>query len=90
MFVLIKTPAFLRCLKRFLRKHRDLCEEVADVLHLLEQNPFDPKLRLHPLGGDLAGFHAVSVTYSYRITLILRIDEKEVRLIGIGSHDDVY
>ena len=47
-------------------------------------------MRLHPLIGDLAGFHAVSVMYSYRITLIVRIDEKKIQLVGIGSHEDVY
>ena len=37
-----------------------------------------------------AGIHAVSITYSYRITLTLKITEKGIILLDIGSHDEVY
>ena len=47
-------------------------------------------LRLHPLSGELEGLHAVSLTYVYRITLTLRITKKEIVLLDIGSHDEVY
>jgi hypothetical protein len=40
--------------------------------------------------GKLAGCYAVSLTHSYRITLTLLITEKEIILLDIGSHDDVY
>lgn len=30
------------------------------------------------------------LTYSYRITLTLLITEKEISLLDIGSHDEVY
>jgi mRNA-degrading endonuclease YafQ of YafQ-DinJ toxin-antitoxin module len=33
---------------------------------------------------------AVSLTYSYRITLTLQITENEILLLDIGSHDEVY
>ena len=33
---------------------------------------------------------AVSLTYSYRITLTLQITEHEILLLDIGSHDEVY
>ena len=33
---------------------------------------------------------AVSLTYVYRITLTLRITKKEIILLDIGSHDEVY
>jgi len=54
------------------------------------RDPFQPHLELHPLTGKLAGCHAVSLTYSYRITLTLFITEQEIVLLDIGSHDEAY
>jgi len=56
----------------------------------LRADPFEPSLRLHPLTGKLQGMQAVSLTYSYRITLTLQITEHEILLLDIGSHDEVY
>ena len=49
-----------------------------------------PSLRLHPLKGRLAGLHAVSISISYRITLKLIIKEKELILVNVGTHEEVY
>lgn len=89
-YALIWTPAFIRTAKRFLKKHPDLRGVFSDVLHRLECDPCDPELRLHPLQGRLAGKHAVSLTYSYRIVLTLLLSEDEILLLDIGSHDEVY
>ena len=70
--------------------HPELKKPLAKALRHLEANPFLPSLRLHPLGGELEGLHAVSVTYAYRITLTLRVTKKEIVLLDIGSHDEVY
>jgi len=56
----------------------------------LESDPHQPRLQLHALGGSLSQYHAVRVTYAYRIVLILLVDEQQITLIDIGSHDDVY
>lgn len=32
---------------------------------------------------------AVSLTYSYRLTLLVKVTEREIVLLDIGSHDDV-
>jgi mRNA-degrading endonuclease YafQ of YafQ-DinJ toxin-antitoxin module len=90
LWALIETPAYARALRRFLRKHPDLERAHADVIRLLSRDPHATALRLHPLGGALAGQHAVSVTYSYRITITLTIVEHEIVLLNIGSHDEVY
>ena len=89
-YTLIVPPSFQRQAKKFLKAHPNLRVAVAEVLRGLEEDPFQPWLRLHPLRGDLAGCHAVSVTYSYRITIILQLTEREIILLDIGSHDDVY
>ncbi len=90
MYELIWTPHFERQLRRFRRAHPEMKQRIARTLAGLQADPLQPHLRLHPLHGDLAGQHAVSITHSYRITLILRISEREVTLLDIGGHDEVY
>ena len=89
-FTLVWTASFKRTAKKFLARHRDLTDTFSLVLHKLESNPYDSELRLHPLSGRLAGKHAVSLTYSYRIVLRLEITENEIILHDVGSHDEVY
>ena len=60
------------------------------VFRALEDDPFQPSLRLHPLSGKLRGKHAVSLTHDYRITLTLVVSEQTITLIDIGTHDEVY
>lgn len=88
---IITTPQqFLRQARRFFKKHPDLKPRFAEVITNLQHDPFQPALRLHPLARKLAGCHAVSLTYSYRITLTLLVTEEEIILLDIGSHDEVY
>ena len=89
-FTLVWTASFTRTARKFLARRRDLVGVFSLVLHKLERNPYDPELRLHPLSGRLAGKHAVSLTYSYRIVLRLEIAESETILHDVGSHDEVY
>ncbi len=65
-------------------------EKLAAALRDLESDPFQPHLEYHSLGGRLKGFQAVSITYSYRIILTIEIADKEIILLDIGSHDEVY
>ena len=60
------------------------------VFRALEDGPFQPSLRLHPLSGKLRGKHAVSLTRDYRITLTLVVSDQTITLIDIGTHDEVY
>ncbi|HJS67399.1 MAG TPA: hypothetical protein VJ760_08745 [Nitrospiraceae bacterium] len=90
MYVLLTTGHFDRRVVKFTRAHPELKKPLAKVLKHLEADPFIQSLRLHPLTGELEGLHAVSLTYVYRITLTLRITKKEIVLLDIGSHDEVY
>jgi len=81
---------FLRRARKFFKKHPDLKKPFAEVVEDLRQDPFQPHLELHALGGKLEGCYAVSLTYGYRITLTLMVTEKEIILLDIGSHDEVY
>ena len=90
MYVLLTTGHFDRRVVKFTRAHPELKKPLAKVLKNREADPFMLSLRLHPLSGELEGLHAVSLTYVYRITLTLRITKKEIVLLDIGSHDEVY
>ena len=90
MYALIWTEQFSRAVKKFIRKQPELKSGLAETLSDLEKDPMKPNLKLHALSGQLKGMHALSLTYSYRITLTIKIVEGEIILIDIGSHDDLY
>lgn len=90
MYTIGASDSFLRRAKKFFKKHPDLKKTFAEVVDDLRKDPFQPHLELHSLGGKLEGCYAVSLTYSYRITLTLMVTEKEIILLDIGSHDEVY
>ena len=81
---------FLRKSAKFLRKHPERRADFEAALDGLRSDPFQPSLRLHPLAGSLQGFHAVSLTFEYRIVLVLRVEKRHITLINIGSHHEVY
>jgi mRNA-degrading endonuclease YafQ of YafQ-DinJ toxin-antitoxin module len=89
-FALVTTQHFERRARKFLRKHPDLRQALRDTLDDLSQDPFQPKLKLHPLSGNLGGVQAVSLTYSYRVTMLVRVTEQEIVLLDIVTHDEVY
>ncbi len=90
MYRLVWTNTFSRTARKFLKKNPDLRSEFERTLKQLEENPAHPKLRLHPLKGHLADKHAVSLTYSHRIVLVLVLDEGEIVLLDVGTHDQTY
>ncbi len=87
---LVTTAFFERRARKFLTKHPDLRPRFIQTLEQLRSDPFEPSLKLHPLTGKLQGMQAISLTYSYRITLTLQVTEHEILLLDIGSHDEVY
>lgn len=89
-YKLIFTERYTRIAKRFLQRHPDMARAYVKTLALLEVNPQHPSLRLHALGGRLAGVQSVSINLSYRITLQLLITEQAIVLLNVGDHDAVY
>lgn len=90
MFNLVTTDYFLRRARKFLRKHPDLRQRFAQVVDDLKADPFAPHLAYHHLGGKLRDVQAISITHDYRIILTIRITEREIILLDIGSHGEVY
>jgi mRNA-degrading endonuclease YafQ of YafQ-DinJ toxin-antitoxin module len=89
-FQLVFTERYNKLAARFLKRHPDLEKPYLKTLQLLELNPHHPSLRLHALGGRLQGLHSVSINLSYRITIELLIQDKEIFLVNVGDHDAVY
>ena len=89
-FKLIFPASYRKRETAFLAKHSDLRERYFKTLLLLEQNPFHPSLRLHPLQGMLTGLHSASISLKYRITLELELREQEIVFVNVGSHGEVY
>jgi mRNA-degrading endonuclease YafQ of YafQ-DinJ toxin-antitoxin module len=89
-FRLVFTDSYIRRAKKFLRRHPQILGQYEKTLQLLEMNPRHPSLRLHNLEGALSGLSSVSINISYRIVLELLIQDRDIILIDIGSHDQVY
>jgi addiction module RelE/StbE family toxin len=90
VYTIVTPEQFLRQARKFFKKHPDLKTRFARVLRDLQVDPSQARLALHPLGGKLAGCHTVHLTHSYRLTLTLLITEREIILLDIGGHDEVY
>jgi mRNA-degrading endonuclease YafQ of YafQ-DinJ toxin-antitoxin module len=90
MYTLVWTAHFTRAAGKFVKRHPELKKKVALILRDLEKDPFQPHLDYHHLGGKQTGVQAVSITDSYRITMTVIITKKEIILLDIGSHDEVY
>jgi mRNA-degrading endonuclease YafQ of YafQ-DinJ toxin-antitoxin module len=90
VFTLVWTSWFARAAKKFVKRHPELREKFAAILRDLEKDPFQPHLKFHHLGGRIKGIQAVSITDKYRVTLDVIITDREVILLDVGSHNDVY
>ncbi|MGD9971134.1 MAG: type II toxin-antitoxin system YafQ family toxin [Sulfuricurvum sp.] len=85
-----KEKSYLKREVKFFKKHPELLDKYVVILKKLSNDPFESSLKLHKLQGNLEKFHAVRLTYEYRIVLILMIVDERIILVDIGTHDDVY
>lgn len=90
MYTFIWSAGFSRSAEKFIKKHPDLRNKFASILRDLENDPFQPHLKYHQLGGVFKNVQAVSITYSYRITLTIVVTDSEIILLDVGSHEEVY
>lgn len=89
-FALVFTEQYNRRAARFLKQHPELRQHYLKTLQLLQANPWHPSLRLHALRGKFEGLHSVSINLSYRITLELLIQDRQIIPVNVGDHDAVY
>ncbi len=89
-YKITRTDKYLKKLIKFLKTHPNLQVKYEKTIELLEINPHHPSLRLHKLQGNLNGFFSISIDLSYRILIDFIITDKEIILLDIGTHDEVY
>ncbi len=87
---LVYTNSYLKRATKFVKKHPELLIQYEKTLKILEVNPYHPSLRLHQLKGNLKDLYSVSINISYRIILQLYIIDKEIILVNVGHHKDIY
>ena len=90
MYRLIFTQSYEEKAKRFLKKHPEIKSQYAKCLTLLELNPFHPSLRLHQFKTARFTGYSVSINLSYRISIEFLVMEKEVLLVSVGDHQEIY
>jgi len=90
LFLIDKDDIFIKKSKKFFKKHPDLIDKFKSIILQLENDCKSPSLKLHKLQGKLKEFHAVSLTYKYRVVILFKIEDKKIILVDIGTHDEVY
>ena len=71
--------------KKSVKKYSAHREQIKKRVTIFIEDPFDPRLRTHKLGGELSGYYSFSVTYHIRI-LFEFIDDNTVGFIDMGTH----
>ena len=85
---------FKRAFKRTLRKHSERVSAIEETLTVLATDPFNIRLETYKLKGRLEGAWACSAGYDLRIVFDFvgspGQKEKDIFLISVGTHDEVY
>ena len=89
-YKLIYTDSYIDKAKGFVKKHPELISQYEKTLKILENDPQHPSLRLHRLKGKLKDLYSISINISYRITLEFYFKDREIVLVNVGHHDEVY
>ena len=89
---LLWTPAFVRAMRRFVKKHPQAEAKVRSVLEQLAADALEPSLKAHKLGGVMVDSWTCSAGYDLRIIceFVGHEGSEAIRLLTIGTHDEVY
>ena len=91
---LVWSTNFRRMVKRVTQRNPELRQRIKNTLMLLTEDPFYPRLRSHKLEGDLDNLWACTLDYDNRIIFKFILNpetgEKEILLLALGKHDEVY
>jgi addiction module RelE/StbE family toxin len=90
--VLLRSAAFGRDLKRWLKSHPESADSIQATLEQLSEDAEHASLRTHKLRGQLAGSWACSAGYDLRIVFefVQHEGAEAILLSAIGTHDQVY
>lgn len=90
--ILLRSPAFGRDLRRWLKSHPNIAASIEAALEQLSVDAAYPALRTHKLRGPLAGCWACSAGYDLHIVFEYTQHEGQeaILLLALGTHDEVY
>ena len=90
--VLLRSKAFLRSAKQFVKGDRKRAETTTETLRLLAEDPWQPSLRTHKLKGKLDGCWACAAGYDLRILFdfVEKADQPTILLLAVGTHKEAY
>jgi len=89
---LLRSAAFARDLRRWLKAHPDAADTIEASLDQLSDDASHPTLRTHKLRGPLSKCWACCTGYDVRIVFeFVQFEGIEaIHLLAIGTHDEVY
>ena len=87
MYEIIKDDKFIKRAKKFFKNHPQLKDKFELTIYKLIENPYNPSLETHGLNGKLQGLSSCSINYEYRIILHIKIINKKIYLIDVGTHE---
>jgi len=82
---LLQSPRFKRRLRSWLKVHPETARDIESALKAISHDDADPSLKIHKLRGPLSGCWACSAGYDVEVDT-----EKMIRLLTLGTHDQVY
>ena len=90
--VLLRSPAFARDLRTWLKSRPAMAEPLEATLEQLSADASHPSLRTHKLRGPLAGCWACSAASDPRVVFeFIEHEGSEAMLLpALGTHDEVY
>ena len=90
--VLLKSSAFVRAAKKYIKTHPEAADDLSSALQLLEADAFHPRLKTHKLSGQLKDSWASSAGYDLRIVFkfVTHETREAILLETVGTHDEVY
>ena len=89
---LLRSPAFARDLRNWLKSHPDAAASIEATLAQMSIDAAHPSLRTHKLRGPLSGCWACSAGYDLRVVFEYTQHEgaEAILLLALGTHDQVY
>ena len=80
--IIFYSPRFKKRYKKLPKYIKELSIRKTD---LFIREPFSPQLKTHKLLGELDGYWAFSVSYSYRVVFKF-LDNNTAYFVSIGTH----
>jgi len=78
--------SFLKSVKKLSPIHQ---KKLADLISLLQKNPFNPPLHTKSLSGSLSGLYSFRITRDWRV-IFQFVNTDTIKLLLVGHRKDIY